>query len=227
MELLLPDGRPPGLALPSYVKLDMAFGVGAGGQLFDKSRYRSHGAINGPDWAAGLHGYSLDFDAAGLDYVEIPAAYTQLDFTAEDFSIVARIRTEDLTVHNRIFTRGLWNADGYVFRIGNTGRITIFTSQLAAGQLSDSAAAQILINTWYTVGFSRTGASIIPYKNGVDVSSTVGVHEDPLTCARNAKIGVNDALNAEGFDGHIEFLRVFGGIALTASEHLAWHNALA
>ena len=98
VEVLLPKVKVPAYKMPTYVKLAEAFGVGAGTDLFDKSRFRSHGAITGAVWAAGLHGYCLDFDPTIPSYVEIPAAHTQLDFTSEDFSLIARIYIDDLSV---------------------------------------------------------------------------------------------------------------------------------
>uniref|UniRef100_A0A6H1ZR47 Putative lectin/glucanase superfamily protein n=1 Tax=viral metagenome TaxID=1070528 RepID=A0A6H1ZR47_9ZZZZ len=226
MELLLPRVVAPARILPSYVKLDMAFGVGAGTTLYDKSRYRSHGAIVSTDvfWAAGLHGYCGNFSP--IAYVEIPAAKTQLNFTSEKFSMIARIRIDDLTTWRRIFNRGLAGADGYQWYIHSTGRNYFRTSTALGDTDSCSAAGSILINTRYTVGVSRNGASVRVYINGVDSTTTAGVHPDPTTCARSAKIGIYDDLVSTPFDGKMEFLRSFGGVALSASEHLAWHNAL-
>jgi len=226
VELLLPGRKVPAPPMPSYVKLAEAFGVGAGTDLFDKSRYRSHGAITGAAWAAGVHGFCLDFNPATPSYVLIPAAHTQLNFIADDFSIIARIYVDDLTIHRSVFVRGVWDDDGWLFTIRSAGQMRFMTFQALANQFTQSAAADIVIGTWYTVGFSRAGANARVYRNGVDVTAVPGVHINPATCARSAKIGIWDDVLTQPFDGKIEFLRVFGGIALAASEHLAWHNAL-
>ena len=227
VELLLPRVKVPVLPMPSYVKLAMAFGVGAGATLFDKSRYRSHGAITTAAWAAGLHGYCLDFNAANPDYVEIPAAHTQLNFISQDFSGVARIRCDNLAGNNTIFCRGLSLTDGYFWYISSTGYLEFRTCNAPAEQRTYSNVGDFVINTWYTVGFTRNGASVKLYRNGVELGYfVVGVHIDPATCARTAKIGIFDDLTTLVHDGKIEFLRIFQ-VALAASEHLAWHNALA
>lgn len=202
------------------------FSVGAGSVLPDLSRFESHGAITGASWADGLYGKCLDFDPGIPSYVEIPADQTQLDFTTEDFSIIARIRIDDLTVSRFIFIRGSWNADGYDFWVRDTGMLIVYTSQFPGNQNSSSAVGAVLINTWYTVGMSRAGASVRVYINGVDATAVVGVHVDPLTSVRSAKIGINDNMIHNPFDGKIEFLRVFGGAALSEADHLLWHNAL-
>lgn len=226
-ELLLPRVREPALILPSYVKLDMAFGVGSGTSLFDKSRYRSHGTITGADWATGAHGYCLDFDKSVPDYVEIDADYDQLDFTSDDFSMVMRAKIDSLAATVILFCRGLDDTDGYSWRVTSVGRLHFRTEQSGAGQPSYSAAGDIATDTWYTLGMSRDGASVKVYKNGVDITSVSATHIDPATSARSAKIGIYDDKLLLTFDGKIEFLRIFGGLALSDSEHLAWHNALA
>lgn len=225
-ELLLPERRIPAPGPPSRIALDMAFGVGAGAILGDKSRYRSHGAITGATWATGLHGKCLDFNPATPSYVEIPASHTQLNFTSESFSIVIRIKVDDLSTIRNLFQRGLGPGDGYYWLIQMNGAMNFLTYAGAVGQTSASSVGSIATGNWYTVGISRTGASVRVYVNGVDDTSVAGVHIDPLTCARTAKIGIHDDKANRPFDGKIEFLRVFGGIALSASEHLAYHNAL-
>ena len=202
------------------------FSIGAGSVLPDLSRYKSHGAITGASWADGLHGKCLDFDPLIPSYVEIPKEYTQLNFTSEDFSFIARIYIDDLTANRRVFTRGLGYTDGYALHIRSTGAVWFDTDQASEMQLTASAVASIASGAWYTLGVSRAGASGIIFINGVDSNTTVGVHENPTSNSRTAKIGIYDDLSGEPFDGKIEFLRVFGGIALSEADHLAWHNAL-
>jgi len=212
---------------PSRVGLNLAFGAGNAAILGDKSRYRSHGAITTAVVAAGLHGLCLDFDPTTPDYVIIPAAHTQLNFIAGDFSIIARVRFDSLAVNREIFCRGLFTATGYDFLAFSTGQIVFRTWQALGNQESRSSVGSIIINTWYTAGISRTGASVRVYVDGIEDTFLAGVHINPVTCARSAKIGIYEDLATFPYDGRIEFLRVFGGIALQPSEHLAWHNALA
>jgi len=226
-ELLVPR---PGLIVPrppSYVKLDMAFGVGAGTKLFDKSRYRSHGAITGASWATGLHGKCLDFDPTIPSYVEIPASHNQLNFTSEDFSIIARLSL-DVLADACVVCRGLFSSQGWLLRTRLAGYIDFATCQSGATQFSASSTGGVAIPGFpYTIGISRSGAAVTIYVNGVADTASAGTHNNPTTCTRAAKIGTYDQTVEYRFDGKIEFFRIFGGIALSASEHLAWHNALA
>jgi len=208
------------------VAFDGSFSIGTGSVLVDGSTYNSHGAITTASWAAGLHTACLDFNSATPDYVTIPAAYDQLDFTSEAFSIVARIYVDSLTVHRTILSRHVDSASGYWFFILSTGLVYLRTSNLAGNQNTLGTVGGVLINTWYTVGMSRVGASVRVYRNGVDTTSSPGVHVDPVTNAGNAIIGVRNDLATNPFDGKIEFCRVFGGVALSATEHLRYHNNL-
>lgn len=226
-KLFVPERRIVVPKPPSYLKLDMAFAIGAGAKLMDKSRYRSHGTISGATWADGAHGRCLDFNPATPSYVEIPAAYTQLDFTSQKFSIIARIKVDALPAYQNILVRGVGNVDGYEWWILSNGRLDFRTNQLSASQLTYSNAGDITIGSWYTIGMSRDGANVKQYVNGVGTIGGAGTHIDPATCARSVHIGIaNDGATAP-FDGKIEFLRAFGGKALSESEHKAWHNALA
>lgn len=212
---------------PSYIKLDMALGVGSGSTLFDKSRYRSHGVITTATWATGLHGKALDFNYDNPDYVTIPAAHTQLNFTSEDFSLIVRLKYDRMSTVGLIFCRGESNVSGWHFYARATGEIRFTSCQLGATQISYSAIGEVALATWYTLGFSREGDTVKVYKNGVDVTSVSGTHIDPASSAYDGYIGRYTAAVPFGFDGLMEFLRIFGGIALPASTHLAYHNALA
>lgn len=205
----------------------MAMDGASATKLFDKSRYRSHGTITGAAWATGLHGKALDFVGATPSYVEIAAAYDQLDFTSEDFSIIARIKADSLVIFPFVFTRGVYVVDGYEFYIRDAGNIRVRTNQASASQQTTSSAGGVVIGTWYTIGFSRSGEDVSLFIDGVEDTLTPGVHIDPKTSSRTAKIGIYDDKSSQALDGKIEFLRIFRGIALPASTHLAYHNALA
>jgi len=167
----------------------------------------------------------LDFDSNNPDYIEIVASFTQLDFTSEDFSVVVRVTIDSLANHRTLLCRGLLSNDGYDLFISTSGAMYLRTSQDGANQQSASSAGAIVINTWYTVGISRSDASVIIYKDGADVTSSSGTHINPLTSSRSAKIGVTDNKVSIPLDGQIEYFAVFS-VALTEQEHMEWHNYL-
>jgi len=167
--------------------------------------------------------YALDFDSGNPDYIEIPADQIQLDFTSEDFSIIARVKVDDLSIRRYIFARGLEIVDGYRAYIHDSGRLEVYTQQDAAQQVTYSAVGSIVIATWYTLGLSRSGSAITIYKDGVDFTLGAGTHINPATCVRSVKIGIKDNKIGYPFDGKIEFLMVYDR-ALDENEHLYIHS---
>lgn len=211
-------------AFSAYKYLDMDFAKGQGVKLLDKSPFHAHGDITTAAWAAGLHHRCLDFNAGTPDYVELTAS--QLNFTSEDFSIIMRLYADTTASTARLFVRGETDTDGYQMVLLAGGSLYFRTSQSGVSQNSYSGAGTISASTWCTLGISRSGTSVVPYIDGVDSHSTVGSHTNPATSSRTVKIAVNDNKADSPFDGKIEFLRVFGGIALPAEAHLWFHNML-
>lgn len=218
--LLTPIMRPS-----RYVALWLPMQEGTGTTVYDKSRYGANGTISGAAWSTGNKAgrSALDFEAGDTDYIEIPASYTQLDFTSEDFSIVSRIKIESLADIVTIFYRGFFGTDGYNMAILSTGNLRFYTHQ-GASQYSGTAAGAVTTGTWYTFGMSRSGASIRTYINGVDVTTVEGTHIDPASADRAAMIGIHRDKVNDPFDGKMEFLAVFTGIALTTNQHLSIHR---
>lgn len=189
--------------------------------LEDESRYGSDGAFQAsghPDWVqlpSGL--WVLDFDSGTPDYVTILNAENQLDFTNEDFSGVAWIHSTSLVASNMVFCRGRANVNGWYWEISAAGRNSFSTN--GAGIIQTySAASQIVVGTWYLVGFSRDGAAVKVYRNGVDHTDTAGTHADPITSGYNATVGIYYDLTTTPFEGKMPPPR-FSKRALSAGEH--------
>ncbi len=224
--ILVPERRVVLPKPPSYVLADWAFAVGAGSQLGDKSRYRAHGTISGAQWATGLHGAALDFLRATPSYVEVTPLPDHLAFSAEPWSLVMRVNFDSLLYSTMLICHGAYGEDGWYCNVLNDGTINVYTSQSGTAQVSSSAIGAVSAGSWYTLGLSRAGAAVRIYQNGVDITSVADTHLDPVATARTLKIGVYDSKAYMMMEGLIEFCRLFG-VALTASEHLAYHNALA
>lgn len=182
-------------------------------------RYASTCTVTGATWKPN----GRDFNSATPDYIEIPSTETQLNFTSEDFSIVARAKLDAISSYHSIFMRGLWNTDGYWFTIDVNGALQFLTFQAGANQLSDTDDSKVTTATWYTFGLSRDGSSGKVFINGVDETTTSGSHTNPKTSSRTAKIGIYDSKVAYPFDGKIYLLAVWGK-ALSTEEHLHMHN---
>lgn len=181
--------------------------------------YRHTCSVTGALW--GPNGREFDGD----DYIEIPASSTQLNFTSEDFSIIARIKVGALTTANAIFFRGQREVDGYEFFNDADGSLWFTTNQLGAFQYAYAAVGSIVIDTWYTVGVSRDGEVATVYKNGVDVTAGRTTLIDPATSTQPARIGVRSQDLLYAFDGKIQTILIYNR-ALSAGEHLHTHNIL-
>ena len=195
-----------------------------GSRAMDLSPSGAHGRLSGFGSPAKRHIQGLDFVSANPSYVEIPAAFTQLDFTSEDFSLIMRQKFDSLKNNDVLFIRGFWLTDGWYINIDAAGTVWFNSFQFGFFQRTYTAVGAVATDTWYTLGFSRSGTSVRIYRNAVDVSDTIGVHQNFDTCARSAKIGIYDNLAQDKLDGKMEFLRVFRGIALTEAQHKAIHE---
>lgn len=193
-------------------------------ELIDFSRSKTNGTFLGagnPDWVDTTHGLHIMEFASG-DYVQVTCP--KLNFTDGDFSAVIRFKTTDLSDTNVLLQRGGGNTGWKFMIIGPTGVIFFRTVQLGVNQVTTSAAATIAQDTSYTVGFSRSGASVWLYRNGADVTDTAGVHIDPATNAQTLKIGIDDDLVNVPFIGQITpFIQVFD-FALTLQQHADIHD---
>ncbi|MBA7700187.1 hypothetical protein ES703_108896 [subsurface metagenome] len=186
----------------------------SGALAYDSSKYATNGVIVGATPTTGLIDGAQYFTPNA--YIEITTP--QLNFTSQDFSLVAMVKVDDLTDGRLIFCRGRASQDGCYIFIQTNGSVYVATNQAAARQASTSSAGAIVPGLWYTVGFSRNGASIRIYINGVDDTPSPGSHIDPLTCARSAKIGIYDNLALYPFDGIIDHFIIYNR-ALDATEH--------
>jgi len=208
------------------VVLDAEKDVGAvaPASLVDKSRFGTDGVCTNITWVQippfGL--WVMDFNAALPSYVVITAP--QLNFTSGDFSVVMRVKVDTVAAVHYLLSRGWANVDGYMMYIHPNDKVYVYTYQAAATQATNSAASVTSTNEWYTIGFSRSGATILIYINGIEDVDVAGVHIDPLTSARTVKIGIADNLAGGPLDGKIGFLRIFN-YALSAGQHLKMHEA--
>ena len=186
----------------------------------DVSRFHTDGVVTTATWVqlpSGL--WAKDFNSATPDYVVVTCP--QLNFTSEDFSIVLRVKFDNFDAPEYLFTRGGLSTDGYFVYVHSNNKAYFFTNQVGLLQVTNTDASVTSTTEWYTLGFSRSGASVLIYVNGVENVETAGVHVNPVTCARTAKIGVRDDL-AFPLDGQISFLKVFS-YALTPDQQMQQH----
>jgi hypothetical protein len=204
--------------LPIYFQclLDapMFEGVGAWTNDIARAAAFNHrmGVYGAPTWTqAPLANLTyLDFVPANPSRLVIAAIDSaDMAFTVSPFSGVAWIHPTLLVGASRtIFSKWTATVSGWLFNVLATGVIDFFTVQAGAFQSSQSAAGEVVINTWYLVGFTRSGASGRIFKNGVDVTSVAAAHVNPVADAGIFYIGADSAM-AEAFSGGIWRPRVW------------------
>jgi len=178
----------------------------------------------------GIPDAELDFVPGTSDYVNLNVNNTPLDFTSEDFSIVVRVLTlDDLSVPRTLFACGDIDAvGGYQFFSYNNGKLTFQTNQVGVSQETRSAFGDFAVGGPYTVGATRSGASVKIFIDGVDKTDSAAAHIDPTTFGvRNPRIGTTYksgvASNTYFYDGDIDEVAVFNK-QLDDAEMLAIHN---
>ena len=115
---------------------------------------------------------------------------TPWDFTSEDFSMMFDINVKDLSVGPMIYGKGVVNVDGWYIQIESSGRLAVHSSQTGANQTTLTATGAFVINTQTKIVITRSGASVKIYKDGVDITLTIGTHINPDTASiRNLYLG--------------------------------------
>ena len=131
------------------------------------------------------------FDGVDDEITGLEAVTSHLDFTTEDYSVVARIRYNDNSATQHIVSRFQWNQSGWALWLGASQQVQVYTFQAGVNQQSLTPAGTLAHGGVYTIGFSRQGASIRVYVDGVDVTVTAASHVDNVTANRKLGIGHN------------------------------------
>jgi hypothetical protein len=137
--------------------------------------------VNGPTFNSG-NGGSIVFDGTN-DYV---TCGNILDYTSGNFTFSCWVYINSLTTNSPgqgpiLFYKGQFNSKGYYTQITQTGNLSIVTNNPGANNTSTTNSGIISAGNIYNLTFSRNGTSIRIYVNGVDVTTSPGVHANPTT----------------------------------------------
>ena len=141
------------------------------------------------------------------DFIDCPALDTvDLDFIGDDFSMMCWIYPESLVGGRAIMYKGVQDNDGWGWFVRATGQQWFETNQLGAGlhQATQSPAGDVVINTWWLLGMSRTGGAVALFKNGIEVTdpAETAAHINPASsAARELHIGIADNETLYPYDG--------------------------
>ena len=178
--------------------LDLQFREGTGTVTQDWAKPRHPiTMIDDPVWTSISGLQVLDFIAPS-DYLSCAgASCADLNFTSGAFTLAVWMYPDTGT--RMVFCRGLFGADGWYSQTSGT-RWTITTIQPPAAYQYSESAEVFVTSYWHFGAITRSGTSARIYHNGIDKTTTVGTHVNPLTSARNLYIGQYDD-NTMRWDG--------------------------
>ena len=192
--------------------------IGSGTTWKDLINNNNGTLTNGPTFSAANQGTIL-FDGTN-DYV---GSFSSQISGTDSKTICAFIYP---TTTSRAGICGIRNGlNGWVFTINRTspGDLTYFhttgtTCEVAAG---------ITTNKWWhiSVTYSTSTATVVLYKNGVQVGSPTTSVSSMVSSAFNGVVGDEDATVTTPFKGNIASLQIYNR-ALAASEILQNYNAI-
>lgn len=135
---------------------------------------------NGPTFNSG-NGGSIVFDGTN-DYVTCGSI---LNYTSENFTFSCWTYINSLTTNSSgqgpiLFYKGQYNTRGYYTQISETGQIAAVTNSPTANA-SLTNTGTILAGNIYNISIVRNGTSIRIYVNGIDSTTTLGTHANPVT----------------------------------------------
>ncbi len=158
----------------------------------------------------------IDLTSGTPDFIECAAAdCVDLDFIGDDFAMMCWVHSQSLTGGRAIMYKGLQDNDGWGWFVRATGQQYFETNQLGAGlhQATQSPAGDVVIDTWWLLGMSRSGAAIQLFKNGIEVTDPdeTAVHINPASAvARDLHIGVADNEALYPWEGPLWDPRIWG-----------------
>ena len=175
-----------------------------------------------PAWtqlASGI--WVLNFVRADGDYISVPnASAADLNFvTATPFSGAVWVNQTHVANNRYFLGKHHPGLDGWCTYIGDTNpaRYAVSTQNNGTPALTYVNSA-ITAGIWYLLGFSRSGASVRLYINGVDATGNAENHTT-ITSANghNFYVGSSDA-GANGYNGYLGWPRIWSR-ALAPAEH--------
>ena len=159
---------------------------GTGTVWTDLSGNNNNGTlVNGPTFNSS-NGSSIEFNATS-QYVNLGTIfnYTSQPFT---FSYWANFNSLTTNVGGQgpiVLYKGSYATNGYYDQIASDGTVTFITNQSGVIQVSNAIAGNIIIATWCNIAYTRNGASIRIYVNGIDKTAGAGTHINPVSSANN------------------------------------------
>ena len=164
------------------------------------------------------------FDGTNDEILATAALTTHLDFTSEDFSGIIRVKHQDSASANTLMIRSLWNQSGWEFVIDTSEAVLLYTCNPGVNPVTYTANSTVVDGEIYTIGFSRTGAAVKIYVNGIDKTDTAGTHTNPGASDRILGIGSDGYSNNE-LKGTMKLVAMWSR-GLAPQEHAEMHQMM-
>ncbi|MBA7681802.1 hypothetical protein ES703_90142 [subsurface metagenome] len=169
---------------------------------------------------SGLPHIRLD---GAADYLQCPAALSaDLNFTSEDFTLLAWVFNNGPSGSDMIMCQGHYEVDGFEFYVADNLNIALRTNQTPAAHTGINAVGAFTPSEWQLIGVTRHGTSGQFYVQGVPVDTLLnGGLTDPTDVAGGNKllIGVQDGEISNFWEGDITLPRIWNR-QLSAEEML-------
>ena len=198
---------------------------GSGTTWYDKSGNGNDGTLtNGPIFSS-INGGGIVFSSANSQYINLGPI---LNYTSGNFTFSYWINFNTLTTNSGgqgpiVLYKGSYNGNGYYDQIGANGIIAFITNQSGVNQASYTDVGIITTATWYNITYARNGASVRIYVNGIDKTTTAGIHINPSSSGNNFTLATY-SISIYGNFNLSNFLNY--NRALSAAEVAQNYNAL-
>ena len=163
---------------------------------------------------ASYYGSAMQFDGTG-DYFSVPNS-SDLRFTTEDFTIETWFNTNSLTDDQFIFSQ--WNVTddrrSYVLWL-DAGVLKFNGSTDGSNSTNGNVTNTISVgaNQWNHAAFSREGTTTRLFLNGVCIGISTATDTFYNNTDDTPRIGGESGSGTREFDGYIQDLRVYKGVA--------------
>jgi len=150
--------------------------------------------------------YSLDFDAAGSEYIESPSS-SDLDFGTNDFTISAWVKTTGTPAQHRtvVCKQNPSNSNEWTFQVNADGKVNFYG---AGGSVDVISTTTVNDGNWHHILIKRTSNVFELYIDNVLADQETPASQN-LTNTANLRIGHRNSSYNAFFDGSISQVAIF------------------
>ena len=158
---------------------------GTGNAIYDLSGFGNTGTLANSPTFSQINGGSLGFNGTN-SYITFGNKFS---LTSESFSFSFWVFVNTFTTNQAnqgpvVFYKGNFNENGYYLQINSDGSMGFVTNN-GGNQITFSFAGCIKLNIWHHVSVVRNGSSVRIYCDGIDVTSSAAIHQNPSASSRD------------------------------------------